>query len=316
MIAREQVFLPAIAMEVVHGLTKSPKSLPPWLFYDAEGSALFEQITALPEYYLTRTERRILEDNADEMCRLAGGNLTVVELGAGTADKTRILLRKLLQRQMRVVYVPVDVSGAALEAADQRLRRELPEVVVEPVVADYTMERLNLGKGAKLVLYLGSSIGNFEPHQAARLLSQVRTGLKPGDSLLLGTDRIKPADVLLPAYNDAAGVTERFNRNMLARINRELGGRFDLDAFRHIAEWNEARSRIEIYLESLRRQSVAIDLLGLTIHFAVGERIHTENSYKYRDDSVREMLATAGFGVERTFSDEQGWFSLHLASVR
>lgn len=313
MIAREQVFLPAIAMEVLHGLRKQPKALPPWLFYDAQGSALFEQITSLPEYYLTRTERKILEDNAEDICRRAGTNLTVVELGAGTAEKTRILLRQLMRRQMRVVYLPVDISRAALEAADERLRREFPRLIVEPVVADYTAEQLALGNGSKLVLYLGSSIGNFEPHQAAMLLSRVRTGLMPGDSLLLGTDRAKPAAILVPAYNDAAGVTERFNKNMLARINRELGGHFDLDSFRHVAEWNAGESRIEIYLESTREQTIAIDMLGIAVPFAKGERIHTENSYKYTDIAVHEMLAHSGFCVERTYSDERGWFSLHLA---
>ena len=313
MIAREHVLLPAIAMEVLHGLRRQPKSLPPWLFYDAQGSALFEQITRLPEYYLTRTERAILEANADEICQLAGSNLTVVELGAGTADKTRILLRRLLGRQMRVVYVPVDVSRAALEAADERLRREMPHVIVEPVVADYTTQKLELGSGAKLVLYLGSSIGNFEPEQAAVLLSKVRAALSPGDSLLLGADRVKSPEILIPAYDDPAGVTARFNKNILGRINREMGGHFDLNAFRHVAEWNPEQSRIEIYLESQREQVVAVDLLGLTVRFAAGERMHTENSYKYTDAAVQEMLAAAGFAVVKTFSDERGWFSLHLA---
>ncbi|HVP43726.1 MAG TPA: L-histidine N(alpha)-methyltransferase [Terriglobales bacterium] len=317
MIAREHLPLPAIAAEVAQGLRRSPKSLPPWLFYDQRGSALFEEITRLPEYYLTRTERCILETHGDEICRLAGSNLTVVELGAGTADKTRILLRRLLRRQLKLRYVPVDVSFAALESAEQRLRAELPELDVRPIVADYTMDALRPDDiaGRKLVLYLGSSIGNFEPEAAKKLLSHVRAGLRPGDCLLLGADRVKPESVLLPAYDDAQGVTEAFNKNMLARINRELGADFELANFRHIAEWNAPASRIEIYLESVCRQSVRIGFLQMSVDFQAGERLHTENSYKYTEDAVREMLAAAGFVLERTFSDPRQWFGVHLARV-
>ena len=317
MIAREQVLLPAIAAEVAQGLRRSPKSLPPWLFYDQRGSELFEQITRLPEYYLTRTERAILEANADEICRLAGSNLTVIELGAGTADKTRILLSRLLRRQLKLRYVPVDVSRAALESAEQRLRTELPELDVHPIVADYTLDRLDPGEapGRKLVLYLGSSIGNFEPDAAVTLLSRVRAGLRPGDCLLLGADRAKSGSVLVPAYADAQGVTEQFNKNILARINRELGADFDLTNFRHIAEWNPRASRIEIYLESACRQAVWIESLHMSVRFETGERLHTENSYKYTDSSVRQMLCSSGFTLERTFNDPQQWFGVHLARV-
>ncbi len=317
MIAREQVLLPAIAAEVAQGLRRSPKSLPPWLFYDQRGSELFEAITQLPEYYLTRTERSILEANAEQICRLAGSNLTVVELGAGTADKTRILLSRLLRRQLRLRYVPVDVSRGALESAVQRLRTELPELEVHPIVADYTVDQLDPREapGRKLVLYLGSSIGNFEPETAVALLSRVRAGLQPGDGLLLGADRVKSGSVLVPAYDDAQGVTAQFNKNMLARINRELGADFDLASFRHIAKWNPGASRIEIYLESARRQSVRIGLLQMKVRFEPGERLHTENSYKYSDRSVCRMLSTAGFVLERTFTDDRHWFGLHLARV-
>lgn len=317
MIAHEQVLLPAIAADVAQGLGRTPRSLPPWLFYDERGSALFEEITRLPEYYLTRTERAILETHADEICRLAGTNLTMVELGAGTADKTRILFRRQLRRQMRLVYFPVDVSRAALKAAEVRLSREFPRLLVKPAVADYTSESLHLDDPGttKLVLYLGSSIGNFEPQAAIALLSRVRAGLRRGDCLLLGADRVKTESVLLPAYNDAQGVTEQFNKNMLVRINRELGADFDLSGFRHIAEWNPRQSRIEIYLESICRQVVHIHLLHMSVEFSAGERLHTENSYKYTDASVGGMLKSAGFTIERTFSDERGWFGLHLARV-
>lgn len=317
MIAREPILLPAIAADVARGLRSTPKSLPPWLFYDARGSELFEEITRLPEYYLTRTETEILEQNAEEICRLAGSNITVVELGAGTATKTRIVLRQLLRRQLRVTYVPVDVSAAALEAAEKRIALELPNVRLRPIVADYTAQSINLSSiaGRKLLLYLGSSIGNFERDAAVALLARARSGLSKGDSLLLGADRAKSASILLPAYNDARRATAEFNKNMLRRINREVGADFDLDRFRHVAEWNPRASRIEIYLESACEQSVRIEYLGLTVHFEAGERIHTENSYKYTDDAVLRLLADAGFALARTFSDRQGWFGLHLARV-
>ncbi len=317
MIAREQVLLPAIAAEVAQGLRRFPKSLPPWLFYDQRGSELFEQITRLPEYYLTRTERAILEANTEEICRLAGSNLTVVELGAGTADKTRILLSRLLHRQLRLRYVPVDVSRSALESAERRLRAELPGLDVQPIVADYTADRIDSREapGCKLVLYLGSSIGNFEPEAAVALLSRLRAGLRPGDSLLLGADCVKSESVLLPAYADAQGVTEQFNKNMLARINRELGADFDLAKFRHLAKWDSDASRIQIYLESACRQAVRIGFLRMTVHFQAAERLHTENSYKYTDASIHRLLSTAGFALERTFSDAQRWFGVHLARV-
>ncbi len=317
MIAREHLPVPAIATDVAEGLRRSPKSLPPWLFYDQRGSALFEEITCLPEYYLTRTERSILETNADEICRLAGSNLTVVELGAGTADKTRILLSRLLRRQLRLRYVPVDVSSTALEAAEQRLKAELPELEVCPIVADYTTDEVRplATPGGKLVLYLGSSIGNFEPEAAQALLSRVRAGLRPGDGLLLGADRVKTASVLLAAYDDARGVTEAFNKNMLARINRELGADFDVAKFRHVAEWNPMASRIEIYLESVCRQTIRIAVLEMSVQFQAGERLHTENSYKYTERSVGRLLMAAGFVPARTFCDPRKWFGVHLARV-
>lgn len=317
MIAHEHLPVPAIASEVAEGLRRSPKSLPSWLFYDQRGSALFEEITRLPEYYLTRIERSILETNADEICSLAGSNLTVVELGAGTADKTRILLSRLLRRQLKLRYVPIDVSSAALESAEQRLKTEFPELEVRPMVADYTTDGLRPldAPGGKLALYLGSSIGNFETEAAQALLSRVRAGLRPGDCLLLGADRVKPESVLLPAYDDALGVTAAFNKNMLARINRELDADFDLAKFRHIVEWNAPASRIEIYLESVCRQTVRIGLLQISVQFQASERLHTENSYKYTEESVRKMLMAAGFAPQRTFCDPREWFGVHLARV-
>jgi L-histidine Nalpha-methyltransferase len=316
MIAREVVAPPQYAQEVAEGLLGEPKTLPCKLFYDAAGSALFEEITGLPEYYLTRTELAILEDRADEMALAAGPNVSVVELGAGTATKTGTLLEALARRQMRVSYVPVDISPAALREARDRMS-QIPSVFVRPVVADFSegFGFLRNIPGRKLVLYLGSSIGNFDLDAAVKMLSDIRAELQAGDALLLGTDLVKDKSILVPAYDDAQGVTERFDKNILRRLNHELGGNFDLQFFRHIAEWNPKLSRMEIFLKSLRPQTVTLSLLNLRIKFANGERIHTENSYKYTLPMVRALLEPAGFVLERTWYDRQKWFALHLARV-
>lgn len=317
MIAREVVALPQYGEEVAERLLSLPKSLPCKLFYDAAGSALFEEITDLPEYYLTRTELAILRDRADEMACAAGPGVTVVELGAGTAAKTCTLLKALARRQMRVSYVPVDISPAALREARERVQSQLRPVLVRPVVADFSQGFcfLRAISGRKLVLYLGSSIGNFDPEAAVKMLGEIRAELRAGDALLLGTDLVKDESILVPAYDDAQGVTERFNKNILCRLNRELGAHFELDFFRHVAWWNGEQSRIEIYLESLRAQTVALRSLNLRVRLASGERIHTENSYKYTMPMVRAMLEPAGFALERTWFDKQKWFALHLARV-
>jgi L-histidine N-alpha-methyltransferase len=317
MIAREPVVTPPFAREVEEGLTSFPKTLPCKLFYDATGSELFEQITRLPEYYLTRTELAILEECAPEIVAAAGQNVTVVELGAGTAAKTCTLLDALARRQMRVAFVPVDISPAALSEARERVSSQCPTVSVKPVVADFGQGFgfLRAIRGRKLVLYLGSSIGNFDPGAAVEMLNQVRRELAPGDALLLGTDLVKDPSVLVPAYDDAQGVTAEFNKNVLRRLNRDLQGDFDLDSFRHLALWNPVRSRMEIYLESLRTQVVTLRSLQLTVRIHAGERIHTENSYKYTMPMVRKMLAEAGFDLEQTWFDPCKWFALHLGRV-
>ena len=316
MIAREVIALPQYAEEVAEGLLSEPKTLPCKLFYDAAGSAIFEEITDLPEYYLTRTELAILRDHSDEMARVIGP-VTVVELGAGTATKTGTLLEALARRQMRVSYVPVDISPAALREARDRVS-QLGSISVRPVVADFS-EGFGFLKnipGRKLVLYLGSSIGNFTPTEAVNMLLQIRAELEAEDALLLGTDLVKDKSILVPAYDDAQGVTERFDKNILCRLNKELGANFDLDSFHHIALWNKRQSRMEIYLESLRPQNVVLGALNLRVRFAEGERIHTENSYKYTMKMVREMLTSSGFALERSWYDERKWFALHLASVK
>jgi L-histidine N-alpha-methyltransferase len=306
-----------IAEDVYAGLTSTPRRLPAKLFYDAAGSTLFEEITRLPEYYLTRTEAAILERNAAEICRRAGKSVTLIELAAGSAEKTRLLLAELLRQQAAVTYVPVDVSEAALVAARQSIERSLPRVRVQTVMRELNdLAFLARYSGPRLVLFIGSTIGNLEDDEAVTLLRGIAAELGPEDRFLLGTDLVKDAAVLLPAYNDADGVTARFNRNQLARIDRELGGDFDPDAFAHIACWNAECSRIEMYLEARRRQSVRIRDLGLVLEFEPGERIHTENSYKYTMPRVRELLAQAGFELERTWSDERSWYAVHLAHIR
>ena len=307
----------AIAFDVCEGLTAAPKHLPSKLFYDEPGSQLFEQITELPEYYLTRTERSILEENAGDILRQAGSSLTLVELGAGTATKTCILLEELLHRQSRSLFYPIDVSPSALEQAVRQLGKEFPSLRVNPIVADYTsgVPALSRITGRKLVLYIGSSIGNFEPPQAIRILRRIRQTLRSGDALLLGADYAKSPKILLPAYNDAQGITAAFNKNILARLNRELDADFDLDAFLHVALWNRRCSRMEIYLESLAEQSVFLPSLDLDVKFAAGERMHTENSYKYTDGMIESILRESGFDLEHTWRDRKQWFGVHLARV-
>jgi L-histidine N-alpha-methyltransferase len=302
------------AREVLYGLTSRPKKLPPKLFYDAAGSALFEQITEQPEYYLTATEQAIFERYAPEMVRAAGEASTIIELGAGTAKKTMLILRAALELHPAVTFIPVDVSSFALEVAHHRVRSELPQVAVHPLVLDYTHQSSALTQlpGRKLVLYIGSSIGNFEPMAASALLRRLRRSLAPGDALLLGTDMRKPAEVLLPAYDDAAGVTAQFNLNVLARINREFDADFDLDRFSHLVVWNEQDSRIEMHLESCSEQSVNIDALEISVPFLPGETIHTENSYKFTPSMIEALAGNSGFSIEQSWSDERDWFTVTL----
>jgi len=307
--------LSPMAVEVVEGLTAQPKRLSPKWFYDANGSVLFEEITRLPEYYVTRTEQEILSGRADEIVLAAGSNLTLIELGAGSATKTGLLIGALLRRQLRVDYIPIDVSGSALQAAALRLREEFPGVKVQPQVTDFTNGFPGFGaiRGRKLVLFIGSSIGNFEPDEAVNLLARLRQKLTSGDALLLGADLVKDRAVLVPAYDDSQGITAEFNKNLLVRMNRELRANFDLHSFRHVALWNRHQSRMEMHLESTRSQTVVLGTHGLKVQFASGERIHTENSYKYTNSRVEAMLRDAGFRPERSWTDSQDWFAVHLA---
>jgi L-histidine N-alpha-methyltransferase len=314
-----------VASAVRDGLTDKNKWLPSWLFYDHAGSQLFEQITDLAEYYVTRVERGILSAHASEIVARAAANsaespnrLRIAELGAGSADKTRLLLRAAAAQQGTLIYEPVDVSASALEAARERIEREIPAVTVMPHVADYT-QGLDLDSAARderrMVLYIGSSIGNFEPREAELLLQGVRTGLEEGDTLLLGVDLRKDEAVLQKAYDDGNGVTARFNLNVLLRLNRELDADFDVDAFTHRAVWNPTESRMEMHIESVMRQTVRIAALDLDVDFAVGERIHTESSYKFAPGQAEALLRAAGFAPEATWTDARGWFAVCLGRI-
>lgn len=306
-----------IAEEVLRGLSAIPKRLPPKLFYDAEGSRLFEQITATEEYYPTRTERGIFERFVCEMAEQAGNKLTLVELGAGSARKTRLLIEAILRRQLRLEFYPVDVSPAALHEAVARLNGDFANLHVNAITADYSnhLPQLKDLPGRKLALFLGSTIGNFEPEEAVEFLVRVRQSLAPGDAVLVGFDMRKDEPTLHAAYNDRQGITELFNKNVLARINRELAGEFDLDSFAHVAFWNQRRSRIEMHLESRIEQRVWVQDLGRAFHFSRGERIHTENSYKFTPESIATLLCRSGLRVEKTWMDEKEWFSEVIGRV-
>jgi dimethylhistidine N-methyltransferase len=303
--------------DVRRGLTAQPKTLPPYLFYDDAGSRLYERITELPEYYLTRAERGILLPHARDIVRRVrrgSGSLTVIELGAGSASKTEILLRAILEQRARCTYVPIDVSRGALAAAKRRLGEALPSVHVRAMGGTYERALGALGDvpAPRLVLFLGSTVGNMADDEASALLRHVRRAL-PGEAwLLLGTDLRKSPEVLRAAYDDAAGVTAAFNKNLLVRINRELGGHFDLDGFRHLARWNDGESRVEMHLESTRAHEVAIDALGLRARFEIGETIHTESCAKYDLPRVDRILAAGGFARATTYSDRELGFAVHL----
>lgn len=311
----------AVAEAVAAGFAGHPRRLPPWLFYDDRGSELFEEITALPEYYLTRAERSILAQHADEIVEIAARGATrslhVVELGAGSATKTQLVLRAVVRRQGRCLYVPIDVSEAALTEAVERLHREEPGVEVKPVASSHTdaLQAIHAIGSRRMVLFLGSSIGNFDDADAIALLTGVARAIGPSGVLLLGADRRKDPAVLLPAYDDARGVTARFNLNVLSRLNRELDADFDLARWQHRAVWNDAESRIEMHLESTARQRVRVPALDRGYSFEPGETIHTESSVKYIARRIDDILVASGFRRARTFTDRDRRFDLIVAMV-
>src|SRR5579863_9784107 len=319
---REALTREALTREVRRGLTARPRSLSPWMFYDAEGSRLFERITTLPEYYPTRTERAILAGNADAIIAAAHGDrslrLRLVELGAGTASKTCILLEAALRVSNDVAYVPVDVCPDALELACQNVAFALPEVRIQPIVRNYVTHPLQLDRfdGTTLALYIGTSIGNFSPEEAQLILRNLCSQLRTGDALLLGTDIVKGHRRLLAAYDDNDGITAAFNVNILHRLNRELGANFDPACFRHRALWNSIESRIEMHIESTQEQDVSIEEADLDLHFMPRETIHTESSYKFTQQGIRALLGDAGLEIREAWKDSRDWYALTLACLR
>src|SRR5262245_57881283 len=302
------------ARDVAAGLTAQPKHLSCRYFYDREGSRLFAAICELPEYYLTRAETDILKRHAREIASRFEGDVTVIELGSGNAVKTRLLLEALLPGR-RVRYVPIDICRPVLEESAADLLQRFPPLEIVAVAAEYHEGLRHLEResdGPRLILWLGSNIGNFTRAEAATFLRRIQGTMTPADRMLVGVDLRKDRAVLEPAYDDAAGVTAAFNRNLLARINHELNGNFDPSAFEHRAIYNEELGRIEMYLVSTRAQNVAIGRIGLTIRFAAGEAIHTENSYKYSLAEIEAVATAAGLQDQRFWQDAAGRFQLHL----
>ncbi|MFV2121527.1 L-histidine N(alpha)-methyltransferase [Streptomyces sp. Act-28] len=299
--------------DVLDGLTRTPKELPPKWFYDARGSELFEEITRLPEYYPTRAEREILVTRAAEIAGATGAR-TLVELGSGSSEKTRHLLRAL--RPRLVDYVPVDVSESALTGAAGALAEELPGLRVHALVADFTRDlALPDTPGPRLVAFLGGTLGNLLPGRRAVFLRSVRSLLEPGDALLLGTDLVKDEGTLVAAYDDAAGVTAEFNKNVLSVLARELGADVDPDDFDHVAVWDRDNEWIEMRLRARRALTVKIPELDLAVPFAAGEEMRTEVSAKFRQEGVAAELAVAGLELSRWWTDGAGRFALSLAAA-
>jgi L-histidine Nalpha-methyltransferase len=304
-----------LAEDVRRGLATRPRRFLPKYFYDELGSQLFEAICLLPEYYLTRAENEILMRYADEIVAEVDGETTLIELGSGSASKTRLLIEALLRKQHELLFIPVDISASALDSSSRILLQSYPQVSIEAYAGDYFAGLAELGKTTRartLALFLGSNISNFDPPEALKFLRALRQVLQAGDALLLGADLKKDRQTLEAAYNDALGVTAAFNLNVLARINRELGGNFDLRAYRHHAFYNEELGRVEIYIESTRDQTVLISQLEMQVEFGKGEQIHTENSYKYDLSDIANLAAETGFTRARTWLDSAERFSSNL----
>ncbi len=299
------------AEDVRRGLTAERKWLPPRWFYDELGSALFDAICSLPEYYVTRAETEVLTGNRWEIAAALGEMTRLVELGSGSARKTRILLDALAPRHHQFEYMPVDVDASMLERSGRDLLSEYPQLRIRAVCADFTRpaEAVSQGAGRTVVLFLGSTIGNLDPEAAIAMLKDLRSALAPGDALLLGVDRRKEKAILEPAYDDALGVTAAFNLNLLGRINRELGGHFELQTFAHHAHYDETLGRIEMHLLSRVAQTVRIDALDLEVGFAAGESIHTESSYKHDEGTLSALASGSGFTIARTWTDSRRWFT-------
>jgi L-histidine Nalpha-methyltransferase len=309
----EGFFEESLRADVLAGLTATPKSLPPKWFYDERGSELFEKITRLDEYYPTRAEREILAAAAGEIAATTQA-VTLVELGSGTADKTRLLLDALRDGGTLREYVPVDVSESALVMAASRMQERYPGLQVRAVLSDFT-EHLGLpdAGGPKLTAFMGGTIGNFLPAEQAKFLRSLRSKLRHGDALLLGTDLVKDPGVLVAAYDDAAGVTAEFNKNILRVLNSELDGNFDLDEFEHVALWDAENEWIEMRLRSAADQTVSLRAIGLRVRFKAGEEMRTEVSAKFRRERLAAELAAAGLRMRAWWTDEKSRFGVSLS---
>ncbi len=303
----------ALRRDVLNGMSATPKSLPPKWFYDPAGSDLFDQITRLPEYYPTRAEMQILRERSEEVAAVSAAD-TLVELGSGTSEKTRLLLDALHRQGSLRRFVPFDVDAGMMMSAGEAIIREYDGIEIEAVCGDFEE---HLGKipngGRRLVAFLGSTIGNLTPVPRARFLSALAEVMGSGDALLLGSDLIKETGRLLRAYDDSAGVTARFNRNVLTVVNRELGADFDTSAFDHVARWNAEEERIEMWLRAVGAQQVFVEALDLTVDFAAGEEILTEVSCKFHPDGIADELAAAGLRRTHWWTDPAGDFGLSLA---
>jgi L-histidine Nalpha-methyltransferase len=319
---RKQEATTEFACDVLSGLSSKKKSLPFRYFYDNVGAELFEQICLQQEYYLTRTEAAILAKCSPRIAQLVDDSgISVIELGSGSSTKTRILLKQMVLRSKRVLYLPIDICHPLLKQTAANLTHEL-DINVIAIAADYRegMKEANkiIRNGnilqSKLVLFLGSSIGNFEPGKAVSFLGTIREKMEEGDVLLVGFDLYKDKRVLEAAYNDKKGITARFNLNLLERINKELGGQFDLDKFAHEAFYNERLHRIEMHLVSKEDQDVYIGAIDKSFRFEKGETIHTENSYKYDMRQIKNIARASGFTLKEHFADGKKWFCLALFS--
>jgi L-histidine N-alpha-methyltransferase len=301
----------AFCSDVIKGLRRSQKAIPARWFYDHRGSELFEKITTLPEYYPSRTERGILRRHAGAIAALTGEGRVVVEFGSGSSAKTPLLLSAI----QPLAYVPIDISGPYLRESSEKLAQLFPCLEVWPLEADFTLP-LHLpefGGAPRLGFFPGSTIGNLVPEAATRLLSAISQTLGPGAQLLIGIDAAKSEAILLPAYDDAQGVTAEFNLNLLRRINRELEGTIPLDAFAHVVRWNDFESRVEMHLQA--RRAVAFDVAGRPFQMEAGETIHTENSTKYGLRDARVLLRSGGWSPISEWADPSGWFTVILAQA-
>ena len=303
----------ALRADVAEGLTATPKHLPPKWFYDEAGSELFDKITRLAEYYPTEAERQALRSAAGDIVGQSGAD-TLVELGSGSSDKTRVLLDAFDAAGRLRRYVPFDVSPTALRSAATVLAEQYPQLRIDTVVGDFDRHLGELPKGGRrMIAFLGGTIGNYPPEPRHRLLAALSATLDAGETLLLGTDLVKDAGRLVRAYDDAAGVTAAFNRNVLAVVNRELDADFDLDAFEHVARWNATAEWIEMWLRSTAPQRVTVAALDLVVEFADGEEMLTEVSAKFRPEGVRAELAAVGLELVGWWTDPAGDFALSLS---